>query len=89
MANMEISPEDREILAKTKFAQWFDENFAEKFGAAFDGRFNDVAALGGSSSQGSAGTTTSTTQSGKTAEEGNSGKRRSLLSMSLEQALGL
>lgn len=86
MANMEISPEDREILAKTKFAQWFDENFAEKFGAAFDGRFNDVAALGGEKPQ--SGTTTSTTQSGKTAED-TSGKKRSLLSMSLEQALGL
>jgi hypothetical protein len=89
MANMEISPEDREILAKTKFKQWFDECFADSFGNAFDGRFNDVASLGGHSSGGSGSGTSTTSASGKTAEESNAGKRRSLLSMSLEQALGL
>jgi hypothetical protein len=89
MANMDISPEDREMLAKTKFKQWFDECFADSFGNAFDGRFNDVAALGGSGSQSSGSGTTSTSASGKTADESHGGKRRSLLSMSLEQALGL
>jgi len=84
MANMDISPEDREILAKTKFAQWFDENFSEKFGAAFDGRLNELSEF----NKGSSEATTVTTSSGKTKEE-SQGKRRSLLSMSLEQALGL
>jgi hypothetical protein len=88
MANMDISPEDREMLAKTKFKQWFNECFDETFGNAFDGRFNDVASLGGSGAAGSGSGTSTTTSSGKTAEDSN-GKRRSLLSMSLEQALGL
>jgi hypothetical protein len=85
MANMDISPEDREMLAKTKFKQWFEECFNDSFGSAFDGRFNDVASLGGHEPRG-----TTTTHSGKDAEQTEgTGKRRSLLSMSLEQALGL
>jgi hypothetical protein len=88
MANMDISPEDREMLAKTKFKQWFDECFTDTFGAAFDGRFNDVAKLGGSGTGSSGEGTSGTTSSGKTTSDAET-KRRSLLSMSLEQALGL
>jgi hypothetical protein len=32
----DISPEDRERLAKTKFKEWFSECFEETFGPAFD-----------------------------------------------------
>ena len=88
MANMDISPEDREMLAKTKFKQWFDECFADTFGNAFDGRFNDVAKLAGSGTGSSSEGTTGTNTSGKSASDAET-KRRSLLSMSLEQALGL
>jgi hypothetical protein len=35
MSNIEISPEDRERLAKTKFGEWFDEFFEKKFEEAF------------------------------------------------------
>lgn len=79
MANMDISPEDREMLAKAKFSQWFDENFTEKFGNAFDGRLSEYAKLEG-------GPTTGTTTSGKTADNTH---RRSLLGISLESVLGL
>lgn len=86
MANMDISPEDREMLAKTKFKQWFDECFAETFGSAFDGRLTEISKLSPGSSSSAEGTT-GTTASGKTADDAK--PRRSLLSMSLEQALGL
>jgi len=32
----DISPEDRERLAKTKFGEWFDEFWDKKFGESFD-----------------------------------------------------
>ena len=34
----DISPEDRERLAKTKFTEWFDELFEERFNANFEKR---------------------------------------------------
>jgi hypothetical protein len=36
MSNIEVSPEDRERLAKSKFGEWFDEFFDKKFEEAFD-----------------------------------------------------
>lgn len=77
MPPMEISPEDRELLAKSKFSAWFDENFAEKFGDAFDGRLNEIAKLSG---EGVSGTTT---------KNDDKGHKRSLLGVSLESVLGL
>lgn len=35
MSNIEVSPEDRERLAKSKFGEWFDEFFDKKFEEAF------------------------------------------------------
>lgn len=32
----DISPEDRERLAKTKFGEWFDEFWDKKFGESFE-----------------------------------------------------
>lgn len=36
MSNIEVSPEDRERLAKSKFGEWFDEFFDKKFEEAFE-----------------------------------------------------
>jgi hypothetical protein len=35
---IQITPEDRERLAKTKFGEWFDEFFEKKFEEAFEKR---------------------------------------------------
>jgi hypothetical protein len=34
--SMQITPEDRERLAKSKFGEWFDEFFEKKFEEAFE-----------------------------------------------------
>jgi len=47
MQGSEISPEDRERLAKGKFSEWFDENMTNKFGELFDSRLNEIAKAGG------------------------------------------
>lgn len=80
-----LSPEDREILAKTKFKQWFDECFAETFGSAFDGRLNEIASFGEGESQGK----TAVTTSGKTASEGSKPKRRSLFEVAFSDTFGM
>lgn len=36
MSNIEVSAEDRERLAKSKFGEWFDEFFDKKFEEAFE-----------------------------------------------------
>lgn len=36
MSNIDITPEDRERLAKTKFGEWFDEFWDKKFNEAFE-----------------------------------------------------
>lgn len=82
----QLTPEDREALARMKFGTWFDEFFSEKFAAAFDGRLNEYAELSGNSSS-----TVFTTQSGKHAPDNKESKqrRRSLLDIALTETLGI
>ena len=42
----EISPEDRERLAKSKYREWFNECVSEWFPEAFDKRITEIAAAG-------------------------------------------
>ena len=44
MSNIEVSPEDRERLAKSKFGEWFDECFEKKFEEAFEKKQTAVRA---------------------------------------------
>lgn len=84
-----LSPEDREILAKTKFKQWFDECWNESFGSAFDGRFNEVASLSSGESH-STGTTIAPTSSGKTADDTKPrSQKRSLFEMAFSDVFGM
>lgn len=83
MAEVEISPEDREILAKTKFKQWFDECFTETFGGAFDKRLIEVHEAAGTKPE----HRTVTTQS--TQQESTKPRRRSLFDMAMSDTFGL
>lgn len=80
----QLSPEDREMLAKTKFKQWFQECFDESFGVSFDGRLSEYAKLSG----GNEGSTTTTTTP-KTDETKPTTKRRSLLEVALSDVMGI
>ena len=42
MSNIEISSEDRERLAKTKFGEWFDEFWDKKFNESFEKSLSDA-----------------------------------------------
>lgn len=78
----EISSEDRERLARTKFGEWFDEFFDKKFAEAFDKRVTETHAA--------AGTQPLAPQSAPQRQESQQHRpRRSLFDLSLEQALGI
>lgn len=80
----EISPEDRERLAKVKFSEWFDENLHEKFNGVFDARLMEFAQLTESKSS-------KPVRNAPTREEPSERpkKKRSLLDICLEQSLGI
>ena len=83
MAEVEISSEDREILAKTKFKQWFDECFTETFGGAFDKRLIEVHEAAGTKPETKPATNATVTPSGSKP------RRRSLFDMALSDTFGL
>lgn len=85
MAEVEISSEDREILAKTKFKQWFDECFTETFGGAFDKRLIEVHEAAGTKPE----TRTTTTVTPNPNNSPTKQRKRSLFDMALSDTFGL
>lgn len=77
-----LSPEDREILAKTKFKQWYQECFDETFGTSFDKRLTEISQFAESG-------TTPPTRETKEEPANNGGKKRSLLTVALSDAMGI
>lgn len=81
----EISPEDRERLAKAKYAEWFDECWSRKFGEAFDQRVTEMSEAIGKPPTGEV-----HAQKGAVSSEHPSSRgRRSIFEKSLSEALGL
>lgn len=78
-----ISPEDRERLAKSKFTEWFDELYAERFPKTFDSRVEEMMKAGGRApAQGEQ-------QSRQSHPSNTSGKRRSLMEICMSDLLGI
>ena len=82
MSNIEISPEDRERLAKTKFGEWFDEFWDKKFAEAFDAKFQEARASRPAPPQGQPGPPPG-------APEAAPQRKRSLLDIALTQTFGI
>lgn len=79
----DISPEDRERLARSKYDEWWKENWERTFGEAFDRRVTETHEA--------AGTQPRTPPEVRRVSEGERQpqRKRSLLEMSLSQMLGL
>lgn len=83
MSDMGITPEDRERLAKSKYAEWFDELFEERFNTMFEKRAAAVRAKTPAKAEPSQPTGESEPQPSK-----QPGKKRSLLEVALSQTFG-
>lgn len=83
----DISPEDRERLAKTKFGEWFDEFWDKKFKDAFDSGIEEVRK--GMSDHPSAGGQQQTQQTPQSSQQQVQTRRRSLLEQCFSQTFGI
>jgi hypothetical protein len=84
--SMQISAEDRERLAKSKFGEWFDEFFEKKFEEAFEKKAGSARRTRPNGDQGQP-----APQSGSGQESNNEPpvqRRRSLLETCLSDTFG-
>lgn len=86
MSNVEVTPEDRERLAKSKFGEWFDELFDKKIDEAISKRVKSTTSKTEGSTEGTTKTETGATDSGSTEQP--APRRRSLLETCLSDTFG-
>jgi len=82
----DISPEDRERLAKTKFGEWFDEFWDKKFKESFEGAVAEFRTSQHPSGQGQQGQGQG---QGQQSHEPVPMRRRSLLEECFSQTFGI
>lgn len=84
----DISPEDRERLARSKYDEWWKENWERTFGEAFDKRVVETHEAAGTQQQTRPPHVSVQRQQQQEGQQERP-RRRSLLEMSLSQMMGL